>query len=298
MWLKQGIVRLLKATGLHTLQANVRFLARHDITYLPFERVNPMLDVLKMELDGSFPSITDAEETLDRLLHSQASLSRFGDGEFLLLDGRPNLFQRADARLKQKLADVLTTDNSSLLVGLPQGLFAPTPETPEHVRHYGRSFLAFHRQAIFPYLQSGRRYDNASVTLPGFHFSPSSMETYFERFRSLWDGRHVVLIAGSDSSIICDHSLFDEAERVSMVAAPRRNAFDRYDELMERALSFPDDALFVLCLGSTATVMAHDLSCEGRRALDLGHLPKAYDHFKRGRSFDDWALGVRFFMED
>lgn len=298
MRFKQGIVRLLKMTGLHTLQANVRFLARHDISYLPFERVNPMLDVLKMELDGSFPPITDAEETLDRLLESQASLSRFGDGEFLLLDGRPNLFQRADARLKQKLTDVLTTDNPSLFVGLPQGLFAPAPETPEHVRHYGRSFLAFHRYAIFPFLQSGRRYDNASVTLPGFHFSPSSMETYFERFRSLWEGRHVVLIEGAGLSANHSYSLFDKTEHLSIIDAPRRNAFDSYDELMERALSFPDDVLFALCLGSTATVMAYDLTRAGRRALDLGHLPKAYDHFKRGLPFDDWAAGVRFFTED
>lgn len=124
------------------------------------------------------------------------------------------------------------------------------------------------------------------------------MQNYFERFRSLWEGRHVVLIEGSGLSATFHHSLFDGAERLSVISAPRRDAFDQYDELLERARSFPDDALFALCLGSTATVLSHDLSREGRRALDLGHLPKAYDHFKRGLPFDDWATGVRFFTED
>ncbi len=297
MRLKQGIVRLLKATGLHTLQANVRFLAKHDITYLPFERVNPLLDVFQKELNGSLPLIADSDETLERLLMTEASLCRFGDGEFLLLDGRDNLFQKSTPLLRQKLRAALASDLPSLLVGLPQGLFSPTPETPEHVRHYGRCFLAFHRNAIFPLLQR-KRYDNASVTLPGFHFSPGSMAAYFKRFRSLWNGKPIVLIQGDSLLSEYEYNVFDTASEIAVVDAPRRNAFDRYDELMDRARSFPDNSLYCLCLGSTATVMAFDLAREGRRALDLGHLPKAYDHFMRGLPFDDWATGVRFFTED
>lgn len=298
MRLKQGIVRLLKAMGLHTLQANVRFLARHDISYLPFERIHGLLDLAMLEKEGALPQLPSAEETLEHLIHSEANLSRFGDGEFLIVDGRPNLFQRADVKLQHHLKEILASEENNVLVGLTQDMFMRTSSTPENARHYGRCFLAYHRHAILSSLQSRRPYENGSVTMPGFHFTPLSMSEYFDRFRSLWQNRHLVLIQGSSLLSQYAFNVFDTAEKITIIDAPRRNAFDRYDELMERALSFPDDVLFALCLGSTATVMAYDLSCEGRRALDLGHLPKAYDHFKRGLSFDDWAAGVRFFTED
>lgn len=297
MWLKQGIVRLLKLTGLHTLQANLRFLARHDITYLPFERASLLLDTDMLEREGLLPRLPRAEETLARLLGSEASLCRFGDGEFQILDNRPNLFQSPDPLLQRRLTEILASADATILIGLTQDLFAPGSDTPERARLYGRCFLAFHRHAILPTLTSPQPYANGSVTMPGFHFQPASMQEYFGHFRSLWQGRHVVLVQGRGLLATYAHNLFDTASELTIIDGPRRNAFESYEELMGQVRRYPQDALICLCLGTTATVMAFDLAREGYRALDLGHLPKAYDHWKSGKPFDDTVAFNRFFSE-
>lgn len=288
---------MLKKTGLHTLQANLRFLARHDISYLPFERASLLLDTAMLEREGALPQLPGAEETLDTLLTSCASLCRFGDGEFQIVDGRANLFQRADPALQRRLLEILASAEPGILVGLTQDLFSPGSNTPEHARLYGRCFLAYHRNAILRSLTSTRPYANGSVTMPGFHFWPESMQAYFDRFRSLWQGKRMALVQGQGLLEQYPHNIFDVAGELEIIDGPRQNAFDHYDLLMNEVRKLPKDVLVCLCLGTTATVMAFDLAREGYRALDLGHLPKAYNHWKSGLPFDDPAEANRFFAE-
>ncbi len=59
------------------------------------------------------------------------------------------------------------------------------------------------------------------------------------------------------------------ANSVREIIAPGVNAWDRYDEVLER-VSTP--ARVLICLGATATVMAVDLCKKGVHAIDLGHI--------------------------
>jgi hypothetical protein len=57
---------------------------------------------------------------------------------------------------------------------------------------------------------------------------------------------------------------------------PPQDAWPLYPELMSRCRTWArhhPDGCVVLCLGATATVMAHDLAAEGIQGLDMGHLP-------------------------
>ena len=64
--------------------------------------------------------IATIDETLDRLLSSDYSMCRFGDGEFKLLFGGRIDFQNKDIELADRLKEVLCTDqNDNILICIP-----------------------------------------------------------------------------------------------------------------------------------------------------------------------------------
>ena len=63
-----------------------------------------------------------------------------------------------------------------------------------------------------------------------------------------------------------------------------------YDKILNSILEKDKNKLVILILGATATVLAHDLSKKGFRALDLGHLGKDYDAFRKKLTADSNAI--------
>ena len=59
----------------------------------------------------------------------------------------------------------------------------------------------------------------------------------------------------------------------------RISAFSKYDEILNECKKQSKDVLFILALGPTATILADDLSKEGWRALDMGHIDIEYEWF-------------------
>lgn len=53
------------------------------------------------------PSILSKEDTLNLVLEQRMSLSRFGDGELKLIDGGSIGFQKVDAKLAERLRQIL-----------------------------------------------------------------------------------------------------------------------------------------------------------------------------------------------
>jgi hypothetical protein len=77
------------------------------------------------------------------------------------------------------------------------------------------------------------------------------------------------------------NDLLATAASVRRIVGPATNAFERYDDLYREATKQPRNMLFLLALGPTATVLAHDLAEDGYRALDIGHIDIEYEWFLR-----------------
>jgi hypothetical protein len=62
--------------------------------------------------------IRPTEETLNEIIYNNKSISRFGDGEFLLAIGKNIPFQKCKKKIRDKLSEILLSKEQKLLVGL------------------------------------------------------------------------------------------------------------------------------------------------------------------------------------
>jgi hypothetical protein len=62
--------------------------------------------------------IKSTEETLNEIIYNNKSISRFGDGEFLLTIGKNIPFQKYEKKIRDKLSEILLSKEQKLLVGL------------------------------------------------------------------------------------------------------------------------------------------------------------------------------------
>ncbi|MDR2273481.1 MAG: GT-D fold domain-containing protein, partial [Sphingobacterium sp.] len=69
-----------------------------------------------------FPKIHSNVETLAKLLSSDFSMVRFGDGEFHMINQTENLgFQCVDNQLSRRLREILGSDKEGCLICVPHG---------------------------------------------------------------------------------------------------------------------------------------------------------------------------------
>jgi len=104
----------------------------------------------------------------------------------------------------------------------------------------------------------------------------------FELLKEIWKDRDVILIEGDKSRLGIGNDLFDGAKSVKRILAPARDAFGKYDEIIEAACKQDKEALYLIALGPTATILAYDLHKTGRQAVDVGHVDVEYEWFLMG----------------
>ena len=81
---------------------------------LPYEIFDP-----RYRHKYDIPKIMTEEETIDEIVKNRKSICRFGDGEFSIMFGSSRWrFQRDDAKLAERLREVITTEEENILIGL------------------------------------------------------------------------------------------------------------------------------------------------------------------------------------
>lgn len=78
------------------------------------------------------------------------------------------------------------------------------------------------------------------------------------------------------------NDLFDNVKSIRRILCPPRDAFDRYQEILNEAQKLEKTALFLIALGPTATVLAYDLFKSGYQAIDAGHVDVEYEWWRMG----------------
>ena len=161
-------------------------------------------------------------------------------------------FQKGNVLLAQRLKEVLTSHEEGHLVCIS--------DTFENIYRYNRKARRFWRTHFFLYgswwdrlLLPDRLYYNTFITRPYMDFaSKEDCPRWFHQMKAIWKDRDVVFIEGEKSRLGVGNDLFDNVKSIRRILCPPRDAFDRYEEILNEAQKLEKTALFLIALGPTA----------------------------------------------
>jgi glycosyltransferase family protein len=224
------------------------------------------------------PKIASIDETLDYVIEHRCSVSRFGDGEVLLTNPDKEIgFQVGDPKLAERLKEVLNSQSEDHIVCLS--------DTFRDLNRYTHSATRFWRTHFFLYenlwtdnLHPERQYYNTFITRPYMDFADKSQSMgWFKKMKGIWNDRDIIFIEGEKSRLGVGNDLFDNARSIRRILCPPRDAFSHYDDILTEVCKHEKDALYLIALGPTATVLAYDIHKTGRQAVDIGHVDVEYE---------------------
>lgn len=228
-------------------------------------------------------NVKNSRETIDYILTNRVSVSRFGDGEYRVMNHSGNGFQTPNERLGNRLEEVLNSQLSSHIVCLPYAFVSVEHMTPD-ARSFWYPFCGSHKDFILKITDSQKTYYDTNFTR--FYMDMKDKQIVggtIERLKKIWEGENVVIIEGKFSCLGIGNDLFDNAKSIQRIIAPSHDAFSKYDEILKTATEIiPSDSLVLCALGMTATVLCYDLAKLGYWALDIGHVDVEYSWFKMG----------------
>lgn len=218
------------------------------------------------------PKVLNLNESLDLLMSAKNSFARFGDGEFKIMMGESINFQKYDKSLAEKLKQIIKNKTEGILIGIPDTFGYCQSD-------YFRKILAHFRSELYKYITFDTTYIDACITRQ-FRFQSKTLgENFYNKFKSLWNEKDIVIIEGKGTHLGIGNDLFANAKSINRIICPNKNAYSKYNEILSISLKQSKDKLFLLALGPTATVLAYDLAQKGYRAIDIGHLDIMYEMF-------------------
>lgn len=222
------------------------------------------------------------KESLELLATSNASIARFGDGEFrLMLRPEFNLgFQSNSKELQYQLREVFETQSEDLLIGFPF-LFRDA--------HWSNVYAELW-PSLKPLVNPQQKYINAHITRPRV-FEVLGQEAV-ELWRKVWDRKDAVIITGEGSRFDLVPELFDNLKTADFIHSTPKDAFTDLERVVSETLEKNPD-LAIISLGPAGTVLAKKLSERGIRALDIGHLSSSYLNVVQGHARPEHTPATR-----
>ena len=256
---------------------------RIPLAHKQFERIN----------------ILNSIDSIKYIIEHKCSVSRFGDGEFImLLGGGYDDYQGADQKLAKRLKEVLvSTDAPNHIVGLPMPLKHTIGLRPSS-RDFWDYFTLRKGVSLLPYLSTSRLYIDTQLSRFYIMYTDKShCGNQLNLLKAIWDNKDVVIIEGTKSRTGIGNDLYDNVKSLSRILGPATDAFSMYDEMLEAIVKHVSkDNLILLSYGPTATILAYDLAKLGYWAIDIGHLDIEYEWFKMG-AIDKVAINGKFTNE-
>lgn len=243
------------------------------------------------------PTIKTADETINELITTNKSIARFGDGEIILADGKDIPFQRAEKELTRRLQEIMAKPQENLLVAVNRRYYYPNifeavikQTNPIYKRFelYGVPSL---RRQLDKYLNKEMLLYEAGIT---------GNTKFFSLYRNFFQNKKLVLVGCKEALKSYEFNIFDKALKLDYEFVPNKHCFSVYNETLDKLCSYDKDSIMILMCGPTACVLAADLTKNGFKALDLGHLAKSYDWHKRGidMNANEGQNAVKFFAPD
>lgn len=251
----------------------------------------PTLDNLMYEIyaeseaiQRQLPRIVDAEKTAEILRNERKCLARFGDGEFGFIYGRQRTkFQDIDYKLGERLREVLRVPNDNLLIAIANNygrLDQYTDQAAEDIRSYMSRAV---RKEHMKLLDLDREYYDAYISRPYMMYrDKEAAGRRFDSIRKIWGDESLLIVEGEHTRFGVGNDLLDNATDVSRILVSDRNAFSKYEDILEQVRVYGKNKLVLAVIGPTATVLAYDLAKEGYWVIDIGQLDVEYEWYLRG----------------
>ncbi|CTH97336.1 glycosyl transferase, family 8 [Streptococcus pneumoniae] len=237
-------------------------------------------DMLEKPLD--IIQVKGIDETLDYIIEHNSSLVRFGDGEVNLMWGLPIPYQNHDLELANQLKHIVGLESDEKLVVCLPGAFDDrfvftwwaTPFWKEHMNVY----MDFYKE-----LCKGSWYGSTFISRPYIDYEDKSKaKGQFEKLKSIWENRDILIVEGITSRSGVGNDLFDKVKSVKRIICPSHNAYSVVDNIQEEIMKHAEGRLILCMLGPTAKVLAYHLSRKGYQVLDIGHIDSEYEWMKMG----------------
>jgi glycosyltransferase family protein len=256
---------------------------QYELDNLPYE----LYDKIKQgACQPRLPKIKSIDETLDKIIHNKCSISRFGDGEFACMNCSRIAYHDPSKELAERLKEVLLSDVPELLVGLLDCFGSLDCYVP-YTRKFWRKWMFKKRKMVYSYLDMNTTYYNAFFNRCYLNYNKTDEYyqrccSYFKQLKEIWRDRDVVLLESPEARLGVTNDILEGAKSVSrIIFCPPRNSFNKYKEILSAFDDVRTDALILLSLGPTATVLAYDLCRKGYQAIDFGQINEEYECFLR-----------------
>lgn len=245
---------------------------------------------LKNEWNDIFiPKSKNTMETCMELANSNKSIIRLGDGEFMLITGKDIPFQKYDENLAKKLKQIFKINDANLLIGGPVEYYSYIP----NLRNSVKEFLYFKGGEIFSniknYYNPETTYYSTTVSQVFPVFETYDFEKHFNLFKSIFNNKKITVITGEWIKRKIDHNIFLDSNALSIdyIYGPSANAYNEYENLKKKIEKTPKDNILIFALGPAGKILAYDMYNIGYRVLDLGHIIKDYDAYKKQKTMDN-----------
>ncbi|MGU8778423.1 GT-D fold domain-containing glycosyltransferase [Clostridium perfringens] len=270
-----------------SIKRRIKELLPHNIIYIySIVRLFPKyVSAIWKSRNESYPLInfyTD-EQTVDLIIHERKSLSRFGDGEFLWMNGEfLDSFQTYSDKFSKDLIHAFQSKDSNLLIGIPYGIVNST-KCNIHAKMHWKIMKSDFYKRIVKFSDLDCTYVNASITRPYIDYTDYEFsKKNFENLKRIWDKKDIVFVEGEKTKLGMGNDLFDNAKSIKRIICPSINAYESKDKIKRSILNNVSiDTMIIAALGPTASILASEMTEIGYQFIDIGHVDIEYMWFLR-----------------
>lgn len=206
-----------------------------------------------------YPDVFGEHATLDAILSDDASIARFGDGEFKIVDGKEYVRERRNAQLTAEIRSVLYNPPVNCMIGIPtMNPLSPkwkgwSPRIPRFVQLLGPCCRV-------------QNFYSSLITRPD---SAPWIDTldFATKFEDIWRGKRVAVMCEKNGSAL--RLVRESARRCKWIGCPHEGAYALIDDFEDTIAEYMPDVA-ILSAGVTATCLAARLTRRGIQAIDFG----------------------------
>lgn len=232
------------------------------------------------------PKVTGQLETAQYLRYTNSSLVRFGDGEMRLIMGKDiHNKEKPNRELSRRLLEIFKDYDERIAVGIPN-VFTFYPYYRKRSYHSWYIRFDYIIEWMLKNVNYSRQYFDNYITSPYITTQKTSCELVdkvYENLRAIWENKDIVWLRGNNGEVY-EYDVFDNVKSKTVHYGLANYSWSKYSEYKELLFKEDPNKLFIITLGHLSRLLAYDLAKAGRRALDLGHLPKDYNVYRKGIS--------------
>lgn len=221
------------------------------------------------------------KDTVDKLIKTNCSIIRYGDGEFNLIDGKSIGFQNENTNLSSQLKEILKINSNNLMIAIPN-VFGSLTWLDIRSARFWQHHREINKKIYFANLSENQVYGNAHVFRPYIVSSKKVRENVGEIYsltKSLWNNKDVVIIEGSTTKMGVGNDLLHGCKTVERIICPSVNAYSKIEDILSVAKHIDKNKLILISLGPTAKVLGYELYKLGYQVIDTGHIDSDYEWF-------------------